>query len=93
MEGRKISDMALAPDDQYQPYMSDAERLRVDKVKVSRIKSPDTAKMMKVAMGDRLNTVYYTDSPNRYAELLERRAKLQESLKQGSTPVSINISE
>ena len=93
MEGRKISDMALAPDDQYQPYMSDAERLRVDKVKVSRIKSPDTAKMMKVAMGDKLNTVYYTDNPKKYAELLERRARFQESLKQGTMLVNVNISE
>lgn len=75
MSDHKNIDMALSQDDQYLPHMSDSERHRVDKIKVSKIKSPDTSKMMSVHMGDRANTVYYTSDPKRYSELLERKAK------------------
>lgn len=78
--GTKHLDMVLGEDDKHLPSMSNAELLRVDKLRVAKIKSPDTKKMMAVAIGDERNTVYYTDNPERYKKLIKIRRKTNRSL-------------
>ncbi len=66
-------DIILGEDDKHLPSMNNEELARVDKIRMKKIKSPDTDKMMAVAMGDERNTVYYASTAERYERLLKKK--------------------